>query len=319
MHKNRRWDVLDCLGFGKDSKERNKLRRVSRRSLRMEHLEDRQLLSASASGTVFDDLDRDGTQDAGEDGIAGWTVELQQIGEEELGGLLGTIGNPSLQPNQTFGSSIIAYDDPDANDPDYIFVASPNTEPGMVLKYDESGTLLDTFSDPEPGGTFGGALALVGNKLLVGDPDETVNGYARAGAVYAFDLTTGQYDAYYKPDSSGQDAPAAGDQFGFSLVSLNGGFVVGVPGDDLSGTDGGAAYEYNMSTDQWDETYSYSGLTGAALGTSLAADGTDLLIGAPYAQDNNEPVGKAFLFDTSTGGGSTHSRAQRRGPTSVGA
>ena len=85
------------------------------------------------------------------------------------------------------------------------------------------------------------------------------------------------------------------------LAGLTGGFVVGAPGDDLSGSDGGAGYRFDLATGDCETIYEVSGLTDAALGTSIATDGTQVLIGAPDAKVSDQTVGKAFLFNL-TGG-----------------
>ena len=83
---------------------------MSRRSLRMESLEHRELLSVSGSisGSVYYDLDQNGSQDAAEVQIPEWTVEIQKIGDQELGELLDTIQNPSLQHGRRFATSVAA-------------------------------------------------------------------------------------------------------------------------------------------------------------------------------------------------------------------
>ena len=277
----------------------------------MEHLEHRELLSVtgSVSGSVYYDLNQNGDREAAEVGVADWTVEIQKIGDQELGELLDTIQNPSLQRDARFATSVAVYED--AQNATHLFVASPNSEPAMILRYDALGNLEDTIIDPVPGGSFGSSLAVVGNTLLIGDANETVADpgdpgveYPQAGAVYAFNLTDGSLgETYYRPDSSDldEDAPAAGGLFGFSLAGLTGGFVVGAPGDDLSETDGGAAYRFDLTTNNCETIYEASGLPGAALGTSIATDGTQVLVGAPDAEISNQIVGKAFLFNLAGG------------------
>ncbi len=70
----------------------------------LEQLEQRAMLSATISGTVFNDLDSDGTIDVGE-GLPGWTVELQPVGQ--------TSTSPaqtltSQTPGDQFGYSVAA-------------------------------------------------------------------------------------------------------------------------------------------------------------------------------------------------------------------
>jgi hypothetical protein len=134
-----------------------------RRRLGLEPLEKR-LLLATIEGTVFADLDADGIQN-GEDGLADWTVVLDRTDTPEP---MLTLLNPSPDPNDGFGSAVIAtadrivvgarYDDTDA------------ANGGMAYVFDLAGNLLHTLHNPTPnaGDEFGWHFAVNGDILLVG-------------------------------------------------------------------------------------------------------------------------------------------------------
>ena len=75
------------------------------RGLNLEQLEDRRLLAidGSISGTVFEDLDGDGVQAAGEVGLPNWAVELQSMDRD--GTLLAAYQDPSRWGSPRFGGA----------------------------------------------------------------------------------------------------------------------------------------------------------------------------------------------------------------------
>lgn len=79
------------------------------RRLRHEPLEQRTLLAVgSIAGTVFEDLDTNGGQDAGEVGLAGWTVVLERTDTPEP---LLTLDNPTPEVDDRFGGGVAALGD----------------------------------------------------------------------------------------------------------------------------------------------------------------------------------------------------------------
>ncbi len=63
------------------ARRRSSRRRSLRAALRLERLEARQLMVADITGTVFIDTNANGVDDAGEPGLAGWTVYLDANGD----------------------------------------------------------------------------------------------------------------------------------------------------------------------------------------------------------------------------------------------
>src|SRR5438067_7013384 len=97
-----------------------------------------------------------------------------------------------------------------------------------------AGALLHTLADPGPAlaDQFGVSVAVDGNTLVVGCPFDDPGGVTDAGSVYVFNLTTGALTATV-PNPS----PAAGDQFGVSVVVSRNNTTawVGAPFDDPGG------------------------------------------------------------------------------------
>ncbi len=138
---------------------------------------------------------------------------------------------------------------------------------------------------------FGYSVALSDSNALVGAYGVGPN--ANSGAAYLYNLTSNT------PVLSLSDPESAPEvEFGYS-VALNDNYVlVGAPGAE-EGTPGsrtsqGAAYLYNLTSATPVLTYSDPGATtGDSFGTSVALDGTSVLVGAP---GTNNAEGAAYLY-----------------------
>lgn len=181
------------------------------------------------------------------------------------------------------------------------------------------------------GDLFGSAIAVSGDTLVVGAPNEAsaaagINGDGSdnnallAGAVYVFvrSDTNWVQQAYLKASNA-----QANDQFGIA-VAISGDFIVvgayledggavGVngPEDDNSAINSGAAYVFVRQGTNWtQQAYLKASNTGAEdfFGGSVAISGTNVVIGAfgeasngtGGDQDNSAPTtGAAYVFGRS--------------------
>ena len=125
---------------------------------------------------------------------------------------------------------------------------------------------------PMTAGLFGSALALDGDRLVVGEPG--------ADRAWAFHFDSDSWSlAAELPDPSD-----AGDEFGASVALAGNVALVGSPGRDYGGVDGGAVYGFFESGGTWlfeEGLYPDSPQAGSRFGASLAVDGLVALIGAP--------------------------------------
>jgi hypothetical protein len=152
---------------------------------------------------------------------------------------------------------------------------------------------------------FGTAVAMNGEFIVVGAPDQAVNGNAAQGAVFVFTKIPcspafGQH--YCLPWSQlaelTEQNGAAGDHFGDS-VSLSGTtIVIGAPGSN-----GGRGAAYVFSGSKWvvqTEINAGDGGAGDAFGTSVSVNGTTVIVGAPGHQVGSAAAeGAAYLFGKS--------------------
>src|SRR6185503_15586254 len=121
---------------------------------------------------------------------------------------------------------------------------------------------------PAAGDAFGAAVALVGDKVLVGAPGDDVQ-QTDAGGAYLFDVASDGYLPAVPPGL------ASGDRYGAAVAGLGADLLVGAPGGGqaflLSGVTGEPLLTF---TDPSEEE-------GTQFGFSLAALGSDVVIGAP--------------------------------------
>ncbi|MEQ8765183.1 MAG: IPT/TIG domain-containing protein [Planctomycetota bacterium] len=153
-----------------------------------------------------------------------------------------------------------------------------------------------TASDPGPSELFGHAVAISGTTAIVGAYFDTGAG-SQSGAVYVFDVTTGQ--ELFKLNAS--DAGNS-DHFGFSVALDGNTAVIGARGDDDGGVDSGSAYLFDVTTGQ--ELFKLTASDAGAsdrFGSSVGIDGNTAIIGAYFDSDLGQFAGSAYLFDVSTG------------------
>ena len=143
---------------------------------------------------------------------------------------------------------------------------------------------------------FGFSVAITGNTALIGANLDDDNG-SNAGAVYVFDVTTGQQVAKLLA-SDGE----AYDQFGYCVAISGDAAVIGAPREDENGDEAGAAYVFDVTTGQQvAKVIAPDGQIGDFFGNSVAISGETAVIGAPGDDDNGYFSGAAYVFDLTTG------------------
>ncbi len=164
-----------------------------------------------------------------------------------------------------------------------------------------TGDLLRTFDEPTAYGTregFGSSVALDGGLALIGARTDSTLGTGR-GQAHLFDVSNGDLLWTFNDPTgllSGQD------NFGAS-VALDGGLaLIGAPFTRVGGIGVvGQAHLFDVVTGDLlqtfdDPTPTSSGGLGDNFGDSVALDGGNVLIGAPFDNTNGDNVGQAHLF-----------------------
>lgn len=141
--------------------------------------------------------------------------------------------------------------------------------------------LLELRSDTMERVDFGASIALFGDRVLVGAPEEDVGGSADSGSAYLFDLRTGDQLAKIVAEVGNP-----GDEFG-SAVAINEDYVfVGAPGVDYD-DESNQGRVYLFETDLFQEVGGLGPVgevTRWRLGSHLAVSGNALLAGADLVE-----------------------------------
>ena len=210
---------------------------------------------------------------------------------------LATFLNPAASGGDNFGFAI-------AGIGSNVLIGAPfddtgATNAGAAYLFDGStGSLLQSFFSPNATAAndeFGTAVAAVGTNVLIGAPLDDSGGVS-TGRAYLFDSSTGGLlQAFDNP------SPALFDEFGAAVAGVGANALVGAPGDNFAE---GTVYLFDSNTGGLLQTFNNPTLPGGndEFGRSLAALGTNVLIGAPLDDTAAPDAGAAYLFDSNTGG-----------------
>lgn len=226
-------------------------------------------------------------------------------------GVLTALANPNPQADGYFGWSVAisgsrivvgAPGEPGSTSGGESHHSIPTADtPGQAYVFNaKSGTLVATLASPnaQSGGEFGYSVAISGSRVVVGAPNESVDGVSQAGHAYVFStngaLIEGLADPNYQP----------GGEFGTSVGIAGTLVAVGAPFDTLKGYSAtGGVYTFRATGDKY-----YATLTSPSMqaneefGASVALSGTTVVVGAPNATASGDPsAGYAYTFNGKTG------------------
>jgi uncharacterized repeat protein (TIGR01451 family) len=201
------------------------------------------------------------------------------------------------QPGDEFGRSV-------AVDDDWLFVGAPFAKgSGVVYVYKRDGRLLTlertlTASDAARGDQFGLTLALSGDTLIVGAPNNVGSSGSLAGAVYVFQR---EGDAWSERQKLTASDARPFDNFGFSLAIDGNIVVIGAPFHDGVAGNSGEAYVFLWKGNTWSQMAKLTASDAAAgdeYGSAVAVSGSALVVGA-RADDVNgmRDAGSAYVYE----------------------
>ncbi|MCA9274148.1 MAG: FG-GAP repeat protein, partial [Phycisphaerales bacterium] len=149
--------------------------------------------------------------------------------------------------------------------------------------------------DGSPGDFFGLSIAVDNGIVLVGAPADSDYGF-EAGSAYLFDAFSGQQLGKLVPTSI-----QAEDFFGCS-VDIDGELlVIGAYGDDEVATEAGAAYLYDLKSQQQISKLTVTDATDTDwCGFEVSLSGDMAIIGSHLSDVNGMNSGAVYLFDTTT-------------------
>jgi hypothetical protein len=151
--------------------------------------------------------------------------------------------------------------------------------------------------DPELGAEFGRAVAVQGDRVVVGARFASSGAVARAGAAYLYRRIGGVW--FFEQKVTASDATAE-DNFGRAVALENDLLVVTARKEDVTVENDGSAYVFRRRGRTWAEESKLTASDGtdqARFGQSVAIRGKLILVGA---RDANTPVaegaGAVYLF-----------------------
>ncbi|MEE8450746.1 MAG: Ig-like domain-containing protein, partial [Thermoguttaceae bacterium] len=158
---------------------------------------------------------------------------------------------------------------------------------GVVFFFDAaSGELIREIQSPDPDryDNFGGAMAVVGDRLLVGSwGNDTV--ILNSGTVFLFDTATGELLNEFNDSDPTQEA-----RLGRTITAL---------GEDFLVSSSQQLYVLDGETGELLRTFDNPG-RGWRAGTSVTTVGNNILVGSPddnYSMDKAAWLGRAYLLD----------------------
>ncbi|HMX29108.1 MAG TPA: putative Ig domain-containing protein, partial [Blastocatellia bacterium] len=180
-----------------------------------------------------------------------------------------------------------------------------NTEQGAVYIFVRNGTGWTfqrklTANDGAAGDSFGWAVALSGDTLVVGAYRDDIDGKTDQGSAYIFTRSGTTWTQQQKLSTVGTDSSAF-DNVGYAVAVSGQTVAVGARGREISR---GAVYVYVPAGAVWTPQQKLSANDGKAVdsfGSSVALSGNTLATGAPQAKIGlNYSQGAAYVF-TRTG------------------
>lgn len=215
-------------------------------------------------------------------------------------GLLKTLVAPA-----PFGSS---YGSAVAASPSYIVAGAPIINSIYLYSKDLGGVnnwgLVKEISpaDKAAGDSFGRAIAVSGDIIAVGAPNDDDRG-TDSGSVYIFGKDQGGVNNWGLVKKIVASDGVAGDQFGISISLVNNDLVVGAPQDDDNGSNSGSVYHFskdNGGTNNWGQISKLKKTAGTytedRFGAAVAIDNDELFTGIPFDDMQGTNSGAVALY-----------------------
>jgi hypothetical protein len=190
-----------------------------------------------------------------------------------------------------------------------------NTDQGCIYVYARSGTAWTqqaqlVASDGAAGDHFGSSIALVGETIIVGAPDDDVGASTDQGSASVF-VRSGANWTQQAQLTAADGAP--GDGFGCSVALSDASALIGANQDDVAANaDQGSAYVFVRADGSWSQQAQLLASDGASndrFGYGVALAGETALVGANrHDVGANADQGAAYLFARS---GATWSQQQQ--------
>lgn len=174
---------------------------------------------------------------------------------------------------------------------------------GSVYVFDRTGTAWTqtqklTASDRAANDNFGRAIAMHGDTLLVGSPNDD-DGASNAGSVYVFERVSGTWSQTAKLVAT---APGVNAYLGFSVAIDGDTALAGAYRDSTVTTDQGSAFVFVRASGTWSQQARLDATDGATtdrFGQSVAIFGDLAAVGSPQADPKGSNSGATYVFGRS--------------------
>ena len=204
---------------------------------------------------------------------------------------------PDITSTDRFGSAV-------AIDGNNVLIGAPfndsdGIDVGRAYLFDGiTGNLTQTFIMPDAASRdfFGSSVAIDGNNVLIGAPSNNADG-TDVGRAYLFNGNTGDLSrTFMMPDITDND------RFGSAVAIEGSKILIGASQNDSDGSNVGRAYLFDGVSGDLSQAFIMPDATdGDLFGSSLTLEGNHVLIGASRNNSDGTNVGRAYLFDASTG------------------
>ncbi|QDU86516.1 hypothetical protein Pla163_36670 [Planctomycetes bacterium Pla163] len=150
---------------------------------------------------------------------------------------------------------------------------------------------------------FGSAVAIEGDRVVVGSPNENQVGFA-TGAAYVFERTSGTN--WTQRTKIAPSTLGASEQFGSAIAMSGDRIAFGVTRDDTAAKNAGAVYVYRrQSTTSWTQETKLTATNAMPsdyAGLSVDIDGERVVCGADRYDGGGIDSGAAFVFERQSNG-----------------
>ena len=151
-------------------------------------------------------------------------------------------------------------------------------------------------ADPDPNDAFGDAVAISGERAVIGAGQDSEGGY-RAGAAYVFTRDGNAWSENAKLLAADADP---NDHFGSALALDGDVLAIGAPNDDRLRRNEGAVYVFRHSGAAWTQEAKLVASDAAMddrFGSSVDLHGNRLIVGARADDDAGPSSGSAYVFE----------------------
>jgi WD40 repeat protein len=218
-----------------------------------------------------------------------------------------TLNNPDPMSSEEFGTSV-------AISGSRVVVGAPHNripgvgngiQVGSAYVFDLSSAAPEmpvlTLDNPTPVHIdyFGWSVAISGNTVAVGDPQDDLFGAGNAGTVFLYDLSSATPTV--PVTTLNHPSPHGGDEFGIAMAMDGTRLVVGVHRDDDGADASGSVYVYDLSSSTPRVATAIllnpSPHLNDSFGDAVAISGTRVAVGVQFDDTTGTNSGRAYVYD----------------------